>query len=80
MQFIVSLQILLYDNHFSSQVSSRSLKWNARHLLEQFYELKEDYNYRSGMMDDADVIIFGIIFFKVKGVISAPLAAPEMQK
>lgn len=31
-------------------------------------------------MDDADVITFGIIFFKVKGVISAPLAAPEMQK
>ncbi len=80
-QFIVALQILPYDNHFSSQVSSsRSLKWNARHLLEEFYELKEDYNYRSGMMDDADAITFGIIFFKVKCVISAPLATPEMQK
>jgi len=31
------------------------------------------------MMDDADVITFDIIFFKVKCVISA-LAAPEMQK
>ncbi len=80
-QFIVALQILPNDNHFSSQVSSsRSLKGNARLLLEELYELKEDYNYRSGMMDDADVIKFGIIFFKVKCVISAPLATQKNAK